>query len=144
MVNDLHDELNKPRSRSRPTIMEPKSAQEAWSIYRNRYDDSKLIDIFVGQYASVIKCSYCGNESTCWDPFWDLPLPVPRNRNRIDIDECIAEFTSAEILDGNEQPVCNNFNSFILGSFIVTFSLTFVSSFVPVVNNIADQPNVFR
>nr|XP_027205033.1 ubiquitin carboxyl-terminal hydrolase 10-like isoform X1 [Dermatophagoides pteronyssinus] len=109
VINDLHDELNKPKSRSRSnnTMIEPKSAQEAWSIYRSRYDDSKLVDIFVGQYASVIKCSYCGNESTCWDPFWDLPLPVPRNRNRIDIDECIAEFTAAEILDGNEQPFCS-------------------------------------
>ena len=117
MINDLHDELNKPKSRSRSnnTMIEPKSAQEAWSIYRSRYDDSKLVDIFVGQYASVIKCSYCGNESTCWDPFWDLPLPVPRNRNRIDIDECIAEFTAAEILDGNEQPVCIDF--LILDSF---------------------------
>lgn len=109
VINDLHEELNKPRSRSSRSsaiMLEPKSAHEAWSIYRDRYNDSKLVDIFVGQYASVIKCSYCGNESTCWDPFWDLPLPVPRNRNRIDIDECIAEFTSAEILDGNEQPVC--------------------------------------
>nr|XP_046920661.1 ubiquitin carboxyl-terminal hydrolase 2-like isoform X2 [Dermatophagoides farinae] len=110
VINDLHEELNKPRSRSSRSsaiMLEPKSAQEAWSIYRDRYNDSKLVDIFVGQYASVIKCSYCGNESTCWDPFWDLPLPVPRNRNRIDIDECIAEFTSAEILDGNEQPFCS-------------------------------------
>jgi len=39
-----------------------------------------LIDFVAGQLSSVITCSICGNKSTCWDPFWDLSLPLPRGR----------------------------------------------------------------
>ena len=130
LINGLHDELNKAKCRPRrQQMIEPKSSQEAWNQYRERIDDSKLIELFVGQFSSVIKCTDCGNESTCWDPFWDLSLAVPRYRlvhinvdnstnnlhhqfesyrNRVDIDECLAEFTKQETLDGNEQPVSSS------------------------------------
>ena len=81
LINGLHDELNKAKCRPRrQQMIEPKSSQEAWNQYRERIDDSKLIELFVGQFSSVIKCTDCGNESTCWDPFWDLSLAVPRYR----------------------------------------------------------------
>lgn len=86
-------------------MIEPKSSQEAWNQYRDRLDDSKLIELFVGQFSSVIQCSDCRNESSCWDPFWDLSLAVPSYRSRVDINECLAAFTESETLDGNEQPV---------------------------------------
>lgn len=80
LINGVHEEVNKAKGRVKRTMIEPKSAQEAWNQYRDRCDDSKLIELFVGQYASVIRCSECPNESTCWDPFWDLSLAVPRYR----------------------------------------------------------------
>ncbi|KPM11563.1 ubiquitin-specific protease-like protein [Sarcoptes scabiei] len=82
LTNDLHEEQNKAKRRSTRGLglIEPKSSQEAWNIYRERFNDSKFVDLFVGQFSSVIKCSDCGNESTCWDPFWDISLPVPRYR----------------------------------------------------------------
>lgn len=80
LINGLHEELNKAKSRPKRNLIEPKSSQEAWNQYRERIDDSKLIELFVGQFSSVIKCTICGNESTCWDPFWDLSLAVPLHR----------------------------------------------------------------
>ena len=80
LINGLHDELNKAKCRPKRQMIEPKSSQEAWNSYRERIDDSKLIELFVGQFSSVIKCTECHNESTCWDPFWDLSLAVPRYR----------------------------------------------------------------
>lgn len=108
LINGLHDELNKAKCRPKRQLVEPKSSQEAWNSYRERIDDSKLIELFVGQFSSVIKCTDCGNESTCWDPFWDLSLAVPRYRSRVDIEECLAAFTEQETLDGNEQPFCSS------------------------------------
>lgn len=57
-----------------------KSSDDAWNYYKSEIDDSKLIDLFVGQFASVITCTFCENTSTCWDPFWDLSLPIPQTR----------------------------------------------------------------
>ncbi|XP_017490901.1 PREDICTED: ubiquitin carboxyl-terminal hydrolase 2-like [Rhagoletis zephyria] len=109
LINGLHDEVNKAKCRLvKRQLVEPKSSQEAWNLYRDRIDDSKLIELFVGQFSSVIKCTDCHNESTCWDPFWDLSLAVPRYRSRVDIEECLAAFTEQETLDGNEQPFCSN------------------------------------
>lgn len=82
-----------------------------------------MIDLFVGQFASVITCTFCENTSTCWDPFWDLSLPIPQTRfykkyyvfsfinaicffrSHCDIKRCMKEFTSPEILDDDERPV---------------------------------------
>lgn len=113
-----------------------KSATEAWKQYKEAIDDSQLIELFVGQFSSVIKCTVCNNASTCFDPFWDLSLPIPQDRYKLladfqtesiliffwnllfrgkcDIEKCIREFTAREILDDDEQPV------------IITLCFTFI------------------
>ena len=49
---------------------------EAWEQYK-LIDDSPLIDMVAGQLASTLTCSICNFQSTTYDPFWDLSLPLP-------------------------------------------------------------------
>jgi len=38
--------------------------------------------------------------------FWDLSIPLPRNKSSSSVQECIQLFMSKEELDGNEKPMC--------------------------------------
>lgn len=63
--------------------------------------------MIAGQLSSVITCKICGNTSTCWDPFWDLSLPLPRGQERVSIERCISAFEELEELRLDEKPVCH-------------------------------------
>ena len=41
-------------------------------------NDSPLLDIFCGQLKSTVECLSCRKQSTVFDPFWDLSLPIPK------------------------------------------------------------------
>ncbi|CAF4499279.1 unnamed protein product, partial [Rotaria magnacalcarata] len=36
--------------------------------------------------------------------FWDLSLPLPRDRSSTNLQDCIQLFMSKEELDGDEEP----------------------------------------
>lgn len=124
LINGVHEEFNRagPKARpagGRPAARAPKSAQEAWAQYREIVDDSPLVELLVGQLCSTITCGECGNKSHCWDPFWDLSLPLPgrrsaggssassylgspssySSRGSCSLRDVIEEFTSKETLD---------------------------------------------
>src|SRR4051812_28082008 len=40
-----------------------------------------MTDLFCGQLRSVVQCGTCGKTSTCYDPFMDLSLPIPKARD---------------------------------------------------------------
>lgn len=101
---------------------EQEKAREAWKRYLT-IDDSKIVDIFVGQLKSELKCTCCGHVSTTYDPFWDLSLPIPqqqqqssssngysssysRQSSTVTLADCMDAFTKEEILDGDEKPTC--------------------------------------
>lgn len=107
LINELHEEMNHPR-RSSVSAKTPKTAAEAWSLYRDKVDDSPLVDIVVGQMCSSIVCSVCQHKSQCWDPFWDLSLPLSRGRRSCSLEDVMQDFTAREILDSNEKPMCSN------------------------------------
>lgn len=81
-------------------------AAEAWKRYL-RYEDSRIVDIFVGQLRSTLKCTVCGNCSVTFDPFWDLSLPIPARTASTRLTQCFELFTKEEILDGDEKPTCS-------------------------------------
>lgn len=68
-------------------------------------------DLYVGQLKSSLICDKCGHCSVTFDPFWDLALPIPTNRNsgfgEANIYDCFKSFTKQEVLDGDERPVGN-------------------------------------
>lgn len=62
-------------------------------------------DIFAGQLKSTLECTHCGYQSITFDMFWDLSIPLPRNKNTCTVQECLQLFMSKEELDDNEKPV---------------------------------------
>lgn len=109
LINGIHEESNlapkRPR-RSPIAARTPRTASEAWTQYREIVDDSPLVDLVVGQLCSTIVCSVCQNKSNCWDPFWDLSLPLSRRRYSCRLSEVIDDFTAKETLDSDERPIC--------------------------------------
>ena len=75
-------------------------AMEAWKRYIRR-DDSHLVDLFVGQLKSTLRCAECNHESVTFEPFWDLSLGIPARSGEVSLDS----FTKEETLDGDEMPV---------------------------------------
>ena len=77
---------------------------EAWKRYIRR-DDSHLVDLFVGQLKSTLRCTHCSHESVTFEPFWDLSLGIPARTGDVSLNECFDAFTKEETLDGDEMPV---------------------------------------
>lgn len=80
----VQDECN--RVRGKPIYRElsgagseSEQAGEARS-YMLSWHDSWVDDIFGGQLQSTIKCDKCGKLSHCFDPFWDLCVPIPKRK----------------------------------------------------------------
>ncbi|VUZ40308.1 unnamed protein product [Hymenolepis diminuta] len=114
LVQGLHEDVN--RVTHRPPTEPPdydkedkmpviKKAELYWQRYK-LIDDSLISDLFMGQLMSTLECLKCGHQSTTFDPFWDLSLPIPP-MNKVDIEDCFNHFTSNEILGGSEQPTCS-------------------------------------
>lgn len=90
-------------------------------------DNSKIVDIFVGQLKSTLKCTYCGHCSVTFDPFWDLSLPIPQKVGPIRLQQCLDSFTREETLDGDEKPV-----SFYRVGWEMCRIITFLFSYIDV------------
>jgi len=82
-------------------------AVESWRRYM-RYESSKIVDMFVGQFKSTLKCTVCGHCSVTFDPFWDLSLPIPSRSSTVRLSQCFELLTKEEVLDGDEKPTCAN------------------------------------
>lgn len=54
---------------------------------------------------STLECTHCGYQSITFDMFWDLSIPLPRNKSSCSVQECLQLFMSKEELDDNEKPV---------------------------------------
>jgi ubiquitin carboxyl-terminal hydrolase 2 len=45
--------------------------------YARSWHDSTIDDLFGGLLQSTLQCQTCKRESHCFDPFFDLSLPIP-------------------------------------------------------------------
>ncbi|XP_035912685.1 ubiquitin carboxyl-terminal hydrolase 2-like isoform X2 [Anopheles stephensi] len=81
-------------------------ADMLWNWY-SKAENSVIKDLFVGQLRSTLKCTHCDTESTMFDPFWDLSLPLPSSNSRCKLENCLEMFIKEEILDGIDQPSCS-------------------------------------
>ncbi|MCL4131839.1 UNVERIFIED_CONTAM: hypothetical protein GTU68_050030 [Idotea baltica] len=113
LLEGLHEDVNRVTMRPRPitddideSLDDHQKAMEAWKRYL-RYDDSKIVDMFVGQLKSALQCSVCGHRSVTFDPFWDLSLPIPSRSGQVKLTQCLDLFTKEEVLDGDECPTCS-------------------------------------
>jgi len=113
LLQGLHEDVNRVTVKPKPilsdideTLSEHQKAAEAWRRYL-RIDDSRIVDIFVGQLRSCLQCTVCGHCSVTFDPFWDLSLPIPKAAGQVKLQQCFDLFTKEEVLDGDEKPTCS-------------------------------------
>ncbi|XP_050313439.1 ubiquitin carboxyl-terminal hydrolase 2-like isoform X2 [Anthonomus grandis grandis] len=114
LLEGLHEDVNRVTIKPKPittdiddNLPDSEKAAEAWRRYL-RSEDSLIVDAFVGQLKSTLKCTHCGHCSVTFDPFWDLSLPLPSGRSSgpIRLSHCLEAFTKEETLDGDEKPKC--------------------------------------
>ncbi|XP_049768106.1 ubiquitin carboxyl-terminal hydrolase 21-like [Schistocerca cancellata] len=113
LLEGLHEDVNRVTVKPKPilteideTLSDQQKSAEAWKRYL-RADDSKIVDIFVGQLKSTLRCTVCGHCSVTFDPFWDLSLPIPVRTGQVRLQQCLDSFTREEVLDGDEKPTCS-------------------------------------
>jgi ubiquitin carboxyl-terminal hydrolase 2/21 len=117
LLEGLQDDLNRVGSKNKKrhvdcsneveTISASDKARESWKKYLE-YENSKIVDIFVGQLKSALTCLECGYVSNTFDPFLDLSLPIPKGRSasNVNLMDCFELFASEETLEGDERPTC--------------------------------------
>ncbi|XP_078055255.1 ubiquitin carboxyl-terminal hydrolase 2a isoform X2 [Mustelus asterias] len=112
LLDGLHNEVNRVLVRSKATVedldhlLDDEKGRRMWKKYLER-EDSRIVDLFVGQLKSSLTCGECGYCSTVFDPFWDLSLPISKKGySEVSLMDCIRLFTKEDVLDGDEKPTC--------------------------------------
>ncbi|XP_062408810.1 ubiquitin carboxyl-terminal hydrolase 2a isoform X2 [Sardina pilchardus] len=111
LLDGLHNEVNRVTVRPRGStedfdhLPDQEKGKKMWSKYLER-EDSKIVDLFVGQLKSSLTCTECGYCSTVFDPFWDLSLPIAKGYGEVSLMDCMRLFTKEDVLDGDEKPTC--------------------------------------
>ncbi|KAM8835496.1 ubiquitin carboxyl-terminal hydrolase 2-like [Synchiropus picturatus] len=114
LLDGLHNEVNRVTQCPKvPTedfdhLSDDEKARQMWNRYLER-EDSKVVDLFVGQLKSSLTCTVCGFRSTVFEPFWDLSIPIAqKNVGEVTLKDCLRLFTKEDVLDGDERPTCNH------------------------------------
>ncbi|KAJ8794227.1 hypothetical protein J1605_003373 [Eschrichtius robustus] len=92
-----------------PELSDDDRANLMWKRYLER-EDSKIVDLFVGQLKSCLKCQACGYRSTTFEVFCDLSLPIPKKGfagGKVSLRDCFSLFTKEEELESENAPVCS-------------------------------------
>ena len=112
LLEGLHEDVNRVTSRPKPTTTDiddsfstSQRSMESWKRFLSM-ENSKFVDLFVGQLKSMLLCTVCGHASVAFDPFWDLSLPLPTRTGQLRLQTCFNLFTKEEVLDGDEKPTC--------------------------------------
>ncbi|XP_029106763.1 ubiquitin carboxyl-terminal hydrolase 2-like isoform X1 [Scleropages formosus] len=113
LLDGLHNEVNRitvrPRAHAEDWdhLADDEKGKKMWNKYLER-EDSRVVDLFVGQLKSTLTCSECGYCSTVFDPFWDLSLPIAKKSyGEVTLMDCMRLFTKEDMLDGDEKPTCH-------------------------------------
>ncbi|XP_033221718.1 ubiquitin carboxyl-terminal hydrolase Usp2-like isoform X2 [Belonocnema kinseyi] len=113
LLEGLHEDVNRVKTKPQPILTDipdhysdSQKATESWKRYL-RSEDSTIVDDFVGQLRSSLRCTSCDHVSVTLDPFWDLSLPIPTRSGTVKLSQCLEHFTREEVLDGDEKPTCS-------------------------------------
>ncbi|XP_018397605.1 PREDICTED: probable serine/threonine-protein kinase DDB_G0282963 isoform X3 [Cyphomyrmex costatus] len=113
LLEGLHEDVNRVTTKLPPihgdipdSYTDMQKAVESWKRYL-RSEDSTIVDVFVGQLRSSLRCTSCDHVSVTLDPFWDLSLPIPARSGTVKLSQCLEHFTKEEVLDGDEKPTCS-------------------------------------
>ncbi|TWW75172.1 ubiquitin carboxyl-terminal hydrolase 2 [Takifugu rubripes] len=113
LLDGLHNDVNrasvlpKVSGHDNDHLGDDEKSKRMWNLYLER-EDSKVVDLFVGQLKSSVTCTFCGFTSTVFDPFWDLSIPIPAQKSseEVTLKDCLRLFTKEDVLDGDESPMC--------------------------------------
>lgn len=87
LLDKVHEDLNRATKRKYKANKETSGksddiiALESLSNH-TRCNDSFILDLFQAQYRSSLKCPRCHQQSTTFDPFLCLSLPIPQRETR--------------------------------------------------------------
>lgn len=105
----LADTRRDPHPEDTHSMSDDERANLMWKRYLER-EDSKIVDLFVGQLKSCLKCQACGYRSTTFEVFCDLSLPIPKRSfagGKVSLLDCFSLFTKEEELDSENAPICD-------------------------------------
>ena len=57
-------------------LTDEEGARQSWEAWKLR-NDSKIVDLFSGQFKSTVQCPSCNKVSVTFDPYMVLSLPLP-------------------------------------------------------------------
>ncbi|QSL67030.1 hypothetical protein MERGE_001417 [Pneumocystis wakefieldiae] len=119
LLDGLHEELNIAAGQLRPKELTPEEELKienmpdkiASSIEWQRYvrlNNSIVVSLFQGQLQSRLKCLTCDFQSTTYNPFTYLSLPIPLTQTKTStLYECLQFFVQKEYLKDKEQWYCS-------------------------------------
>ena len=91
VLDSLHEDLNRVKVKPYSELKEKsenETEEEAslrwWKNHIER-ENSIIVDLFHGQFKSVVKCPECDRVSTIYDPFMNLGLPIPSAQSKMRI-----------------------------------------------------------
>merc|ERR1719219_896033 len=106
LLDGIHEDMNHCNRSAHKYVELDKlpfleQASESWRQYTLR-DFSPIVEMFVGQIVSTLTCLTCDEQSTVFESFWDLSVPLGSS-----VESCLTKFTQEEIMDGQEKPMCD-------------------------------------
>ena len=75
----------------------------------NKYS-KKINKLCFGKYKQHLYCSECKNSSESYFNFFDVILPIPLNKQNIDLEDCFKKFAKYDTLDTDNKwncPTCS-------------------------------------
>ena len=108
LINNMHNCLSKKVSMSisgKIVTDLDKMALEAYKSWKSFFKDdySIFVNIFYGQHSSSIYNLDKKLMSTTYEPFCYLTLPIPNNKENIDIYDCLDLYSDYEKLEGENK-----------------------------------------
>lgn len=110
MLDALHEDVNRIKSKPYQELIEKtetesiQEASERWWLSHLKRENSIIVDLFHGQYKSVVECPTCKRLSTTFDPFMFLPLPIPNPTIKINFclvtEDCSIRILTEKITEG--------------------------------------------
>ncbi|KAM5124936.1 LOW QUALITY PROTEIN: ubiquitin carboxyl-terminal hydrolase 21-like [Callospermophilus lateralis] len=108
-----NDPAPSPPLRGETLLKEPELSDDdgnlMWKHYLER-EDSKIVDLFVGQLKSCCMCQACGYRSMTFEGFFDLSLPIPKeglSGEKVSLWDCFNLFTKEEEIELENAPLCD-------------------------------------
>lgn len=109
LLDEIHSELNRCRVLGKPLTEFVEDNQDFVSLLMWKehlaYNSSIIVDLFHGQFRSTIKCLSCNFQSTNFEVFSSLSLPIS-STNPCTLLDCFSMLSKSERLSSSEMWKC--------------------------------------